>query len=266
MPPPERRLPSVSSVPAVRGNAAAQELDARLTAGETPLGRLGVVAFWTPARRDLVMQLPTVSGEAVLQAFGKGAGPLTTIPEERREASLHALLHNLVEARWRIDCQRLWLAVAPSELFPESLLTQRPADLSAWYRETYEKQAKRDEDLAKKEADAARHPGREWRVGRAQEPGGFAAPPRDPAAHAKRSMRFKVPGEVRPGEQWAHPGDTGAMWPGVSASHRANPVPPKLTGGEDLPARDYCWVPLARRVDLDRVVNTLLEFPSISRT
>ena len=47
-------------VPAVRGNAAAQELDARLTAGETPLGRLGVVAFWTPARRDLVMQLPTV--------------------------------------------------------------------------------------------------------------------------------------------------------------------------------------------------------------
>ena len=47
-------------VPAVRGNAAAQELDARLTAGETPLGRLGVPAFWTPARRDLVMQLPTV--------------------------------------------------------------------------------------------------------------------------------------------------------------------------------------------------------------
>ena len=60
MPPPERRLPSVINVPAVRGNAAAQELDARLTAAETPLDRLGVVAFWTPARRDLVMQLPTV--------------------------------------------------------------------------------------------------------------------------------------------------------------------------------------------------------------
>ena len=112
MPPPERRLPSVINVPAVRGNAAARELDARLTAAETPLGRLGVVAFWTPARRDLVMQLPTVSGEAVLQAFGKGAGPLTTIPEEQREASLHALLHDLVEARWRIDCQKVWLAVA----------------------------------------------------------------------------------------------------------------------------------------------------------
>ena len=116
---------------------------------------------------------------------------------------------------------------------------------------------------SRKEAAAARHPGREWRAGRAQEPGGFAAPPRDPATHAKRSMRFKVPGELRPGGQWAHPGGTGAMWPGVSASHRANPVPPKLTGGEDLPARDYCWVPLARRVDLDRVVNTLLEFPPI---
>ena len=152
----------------------------------------------------------------------------------------------------------------PSELFPAWLLGRRPAELSAWYRETYEKQAKRDEELAKKEADAARHPGREWRAGRAQEPG-VAAPPRDPAAHAKRSMRFKVPGEVRPGEQWTHPGGTGTMWPGVSASHRANPVPPKLTGGEDLPALGYCWVPLARRVDLDRVVNTLLEFPSIFR-
>ena len=62
MPPPEHRPPSVSTVPAIciRGDAAAQELDARLTAGETPLGRLGVPAFWTPARRDLVMQLPTV--------------------------------------------------------------------------------------------------------------------------------------------------------------------------------------------------------------
>ena len=114
MPPPERRLPSVINVPAVRGNAAAQELDARLTAGETPLGRLGVVAFWTPARRDIIMQLPTSSGEAVLQAFGKVN--LTTIREEQREACLHAmlhaLLHDLVDARWRIDCQRVWLAVA----------------------------------------------------------------------------------------------------------------------------------------------------------
>ena len=59
-PPPERGLPPVTGVPAVRGNAAARELDARLTAAETPLGRLGVVAFWTPARRDLAMQLPTV--------------------------------------------------------------------------------------------------------------------------------------------------------------------------------------------------------------
>ena len=54
------RLPPVTDVPAVRGNAAAQELSARLSEVEIPLGRLGVVAFWTPARRDLVMQLPTV--------------------------------------------------------------------------------------------------------------------------------------------------------------------------------------------------------------
>ena len=36
---------------------------------------------------------------------------MATICEEQREAFLHALLHDLAELRWRIDCQRLWLAV-----------------------------------------------------------------------------------------------------------------------------------------------------------
>ena len=40
-------------------------------------------------------------------------------------------------------------------------------------------------------------------------------------------------------------------------------MPAKLTGGEDLEARDYNCVPLARRVDLDRVHATLLEFPPL---
>ena len=110
-PPPERGLPPVTGVPAIRGNAAAQELDARLTAGETSLGRCGVARFWLPARRDLIMQLPTESGEAVLEAFEELN--LTTIREEQREAFLHTMLHRLVAARWRIDCSKLWFAVAP---------------------------------------------------------------------------------------------------------------------------------------------------------
>ena len=93
--------------------------------------------------------------------------------------------------------------------------------------------------------------------------GGSPRYPAVPLKSASSTRRAKVPSAVRPGEQWAHPGDTGAMWPGVSASHRANPVPPALTGGDDMVPRDYRWMLLARRVDLDRVLNTLLEFPSM---
>ena len=50
---------------------------------------------------------------------------------------------------------------------------------------------------------------------------------------------------------------------GSPRSHRANPVPPALTGGDDMVPRDYRWMLLARRVDLDRVLNTLLELPSM---
>ena len=258
----------MSCVPAIciRGDAAAQELGARLTAGQTPLGRMGVEAFWHPARRDLIMQLPTRSGDAVLAAFEAGAKSLMTIPEEQREAFLHALLVDLVKAKWDVDCRRLWFAVAPSEVFPEAVLLHKEhSEISAWYASTYENQAKRDADIAKKKADAARFPGREWRAGRAEDTGrGLQLYPAPKLSSAPtKSSRGKVPSAVRPGEQWAHPGDTGAMWPGVSASHRVNPVPAALTGGDDMEPRDYCCIPLARRVDLDRVLNTLLEFPSM---
>ena len=141
MPPPKHRPPSVFTVPAIciRGDAAAQELDARLTAGQTPLGRVGVDAFWLPARRDLIMQLPTMSGDAVLTAFEAGARSLTTIPEGQREAFLHAqceavlhaLLLDLVKARWNVDCRRLWCTVVPSEVFPEAVLLEQPSQISA---------------------------------------------------------------------------------------------------------------------------------------
>ena len=267
MPSAQNRKPSVVHVPAlcIRGDAAAQALEARLTAGQTELGRMGVVTFWSPSRRDLVMQLPTTSGGAVLAAFEKSAKTLISIPENRREAFLHALVVDLVKARWNVDCRRLWFAVSPSEAFPEAELPKEPEQISQWYSRTYEHQAARDADIAKKKADVDRFPGREWRAGRAQDTGRDSQlyPALSSAPWRPSTMRAKVQTEVRRGEQWAHPGDTGALWPGVSASHRANPVPPKLTGGDDMEARDYCCMPLARRVDLDRVLNTLLEFPSI---
>ena len=134
MPPPEHRRPSVSCLPAIsiRGDAAAQELDARLSAGQTHLGRMGVEAFWCPVRRDLIMQLPTRSGGAVLAAFDAGAKSLMTMPEDQREAFLHALVVDLVKARWNVDCRRLWFAVSPGEPFPDrSLAFLRASDIAA---------------------------------------------------------------------------------------------------------------------------------------
>ena len=256
----------MSCVPAIsiRGDVPAQELDARLTASQTPVGRMGVEAFWHPARRDLIMQLPTTSGSAVLEAFEAGSRSLMTMPEEQREAFLHALLEGLVESRWNVDCRRLWFAAAPSEPFPETVLLKAPSEISAWYALTYENQHKRDADIAKKKADGARFPGREWRAGRAQENSDrLLYPAKTSAPIPPHGQRAKVPSAVRPGELWAHPGDVGCLWPGVSASHRMNPVPPTLTGGEDMEHSDYRFVPLARRADLDRVLNTLLEFPSM---
>eukprot|EP00974_Lingulodinium_polyedra_P090766 8803022-Lingulodinium_polyedra.AAC.1 len=51
----------------------------------------------------------------------------------------------------------------PSEFFPESVLAGPFANISGWYRQTYEAQAARDQELAEKEADVARDFGREWR-------------------------------------------------------------------------------------------------------
>eukprot|EP00974_Lingulodinium_polyedra_P133034 11224081-Lingulodinium_polyedra.AAC.1 len=61
---PPKRRPSVIGVTAVCGKFTAQYLDVRLVLSETPFGRLGAGVCWTPARRDLIMHLPTVSGEA----------------------------------------------------------------------------------------------------------------------------------------------------------------------------------------------------------
>ena len=51
------------------GDAEAEDLDTKVSQSAVPLGRLGVEGFWTPACRDLVMQLPVGSCAVVLDAF-----------------------------------------------------------------------------------------------------------------------------------------------------------------------------------------------------
>ena len=78
---------TVRGAPALRGDAGAQALDAGITQCGHALERNGVPAFWVPARRDLVMQLPVGSGAAVLDAFVRLVPQVVTLEgdwEEKR--------------------------------------------------------------------------------------------------------------------------------------------------------------------------------------
>ena len=59
------------------------------------------------------MTLPTGSGAAVLDIFAARVLLVAAVPESERAAHLQAMLDSLVEERWKMDCDRLWLAVAP---------------------------------------------------------------------------------------------------------------------------------------------------------
>ena len=67
------------------------------------------------------------------------------------------------------------------------------------------------------------------------------------------------------GEKWPHPGDVGELRPGVSASviHPAGAPHPGFTSGGFGVESSQPWMPLARRVCLDRVLHVMLEATSL---
>ena len=251
-------------MPTIVADAAAQALDAKVTATTVWLSEMGAEAFWLPARRDYVMQLPTASGDAVLNAFEVGARSLSlTIPEKKRERNLEDMLIGLAKKRWRMDCRKFWYAVNPGLHYPSQVDHMDCHSISSWYKANYDMQAERDAYIAKINANGKRFPGREFRAGRAEGKERLYPDPGSEELRVKRpSGRANVGSEVRPGEKFPHPGDIERFWPGVSASHRCNNTPPTLSSDMER-GGGYCWVPLARRVDLDRVLNTLLEHPKI---
>jgi hypothetical protein len=172
--------------------------------------------------------------------------------EATQAAHLQAILDSLVEERWKVDCDRLWLAIAP-HIRKKAFLPKADQNREEWYREQYEAQAKRDAEIAAAEQDPARHPGREFRAGRAPEHLYEQQPQR-----SKRSKRIGTNTQIREGELFPHPGDTESLWPGVSAGHSDRRLP-QFSGGGLTTDGSYVWLPLARRVDLDRVLNTLLQ-------
>ncbi len=91
---------------------------------------------------------------------------------------------------------------------------------------------------------------------------------REPDTVAKRRKPTREPGATgkREGEHWPHPGDTEDKWPGVSASHCEVREPPLFSSGGISGQGEnasYVWMPLARRVDLDRVFHAMMEHPQM---
>ena len=103
------------------------------------------------------MLLPAGSGEAVLHALDRLALWAVALPEDAREAALDMQLQKLVRKRWQVDCQALWLAVAPHK--PAALPDMEDEEAArTWYSSTYAAQLKRDRDIANQDRGGTRPP------------------------------------------------------------------------------------------------------------
>ena len=129
-------------------------------------------------------------------------------------------------------------------------------DWAEWYRKHYEAQAQRDAEIDAQEADPTRHPGRELRAGRA--PGHYLYYQQRGEAKKGGSVRSGATMDVREGERFPHPGDPESLWPSVSAGKDPDRRVPLFQRGGFCLGMGHAWLPLARRVDLDRVYNTIL--------
>ena len=122
--------------------------------------------------------------------------------------------------------------------------------IASWYRTVYDEQAKRDQQIADQLKDPTRFPGREWRGGRGAEASKAAGREAGQLLYSEKAAEQRQPVEESIG-----------MWPGVSASHRRAGDGPEFSEGGVRERAEYRWVPLARRVDLDRVLHAMLECP-----
>ena len=147
---------------------------------------------------------------------------------------MHIVLTILAEKQWTVDCDRLCRAVRPdvrniTRPFRKDMSSPKSQeDRQEWYRRNYEALRARcapGQDLVK-----------------------------------RRCMGIGVSTHIREGK-WFLPGDSESFWQCVCAGHSLNDrrVPVFKKGGVTVgDGGVYAWLPLARRVCLDRVYNTLL--------
>ena len=250
--------------PSVLGDATAQELDV-VAASAARLSESGFAGFWEGAggeRRGWVMQLPTGAGHDVLALFLQGLPGLTVTPQSQRFRTAHERLDSLVAERWRLEFKTLLGAVAPhaqrEEHWPKEAGHQAMATA---YKNIWDKQLQAEKKAAEQDKDPNRHPGRDWRLGRVR----GAIPPDELEVGRPSNQRMKTQTQRAVGEKWPNPGHTGELRPGVSASviHPAGAPHPGFTSGGFCVEGPQPWMPLARRVCLDRVLHVMLEATSL---
>ena len=169
-------------------------------------------------------------------------------------------LNNLVQKQWKIDYDRLWLVKARvRSIAPVDMNLPKTENRQQWYCMQYEALAELEADITAQEADPARNPGRELRARRGERVPwtvGLAT-----LVNKRRIMHICASTYIRKTEWFPHTGDSESFWQCVSAGHSLNDlrVPVFKNGGVASGGRaGYAWLPLARRVDLDRVYKTLL--------
>jgi hypothetical protein len=136
----------------------------------------------------------------------------------------------------------------------EDFLAIAQGDEEKWYCEHYVAQAQRDRNIAA-QADPTRQPGCE--SGARHAPGEDIHQGRE-LANKRRCMRTRASTDVREGERFSHPGDPEPLWRGVSAAQDMDRRVPHFKSGGISTRRGCVWLPLARRVNVDRVLHTLL--------
>ena len=184
----------------------------------------------------------------------------------------HARLAGLVGERWRVDFQQLQAAVAPH--VSQAAIQPAEADFARMaleYEGIWKAQLDKELRAVIQDQNVVRRPGRAWRRGLGHAAAAAAEPPDGPApllyparpepvALSSSTRRKEVWVARASGEEWPHPGDPEDLWPGISASLEAagTPHPGFGAGGFDTKTGQP-WMPLARRVDLDRVLPLMLE-------
>ncbi|MCP4240002.1 MAG: hypothetical protein GY772_05530 [bacterium] len=237
--------------------------------------------FWNEERRNLILDLPTESGEKVFVAMAAFIRANTGFSTAFNVVAWENYLQRLVRTRWRIVSRLILMKLDPHRVVEESKRELEDMDLDqipAWYKGMYDEYAKGQAFQQFLQTDPSTNPGYAWRSGQAEraervnpQKRAFDLYPRGTvgaqAPASKRSRRAGVEADIRaPGTMYDGPADPGMAErraaleePGLLAGTSTSVLPMLVL--RDVATGGYKWVPLARRVDLDRLLQLMQQCP-----